>query len=78
MIEVPVGIDHDRHRCRGQFAEVGQNLPALRVGRARVDDEGLAVTEHDPDVLVVERVAAHEESVADLLPAIIGTHDRAC
>ena len=45
---------------RGQLAQVVDDLARLDVGRARVDDERLAAAQHDPDVLVVERVATHE------------------
>ena len=41
VIEVAVRVDDDRHRRRGQLAQVGQDLARLDVRRAGVDD-------HDP------------------------------
>ena len=76
VIEVPVRVDDDRHGQGGQVADVGQDLVRLRVGRPGVDDERLAVAQDQPDVLVVERVSAHEEPVADLDPAVLDTHRR--
>ena len=61
---------------RGQVAEVGEDLAGLAVRRARVDDERLAVAQDHPDVLVEERVAPHEDPVADLDPAVSDTHRR--
>ena len=56
------------HRRRGQLAQVVDDLARLDVGRARVDQEDVVAAEHDPDVLVVERVATHEHAIADLGP----------
>jgi hypothetical protein len=38
------------------------------VCRAGVDDEYLTVAQHDPDVLVEERVAPDENTIAELDP----------
>ena len=76
VVEVAVGVHDDRDRVAGQLAQVGEDLARLRVGRAGVDDEGLAVAEDHPDVLVVERVAADEDPIADLDPAVADTHRR--
>ena len=76
VVEVPVRVHDDRDRRVGQVADVGQDLARLYVRGPRVDDEGLAVAEDQPDVLVVEGVAAHEEPIADLDPAVFDTHRR--
>ena len=54
---------------RGQLAKVVEDLARLLVGGPGVDDERLAVAQHDPDVLVEERVAPDEDAIADLDPA---------
>ena len=73
VIEVTVGVDHDRHRLRGECPEVVQDLARLDVGGTRVDHEHGTVAQHHADVLVVERVAPDEHVVADLGP---GWHGR--
>ena len=47
---------------------VVEDLAALDVARARVDEQCCAMAEHDTDVLVVERVSADEDAIADLRP----------
>ncbi len=74
VVEVPVGVDDDRDRVGGQRAQVGEDLARLAIGRARVDDQRLASTQDHADVLVVELVAAHEDAVRDLDPAIGDAH----
>ena len=74
MVEVPVRIDDHSHGVGRQRVQVGDDLARLAVRRARVDDERLATAYHDADVLVVERIAAHEDTVADLDPAILDAH----
>ena len=74
VVEVAVGIDDHAHRRVGQLAQVGLDLAGLRVGRSRIDDQGFGSSQHDPDVLVVERVATDEDLVADLDPATRRTH----
>ena len=65
-----VRVDDDRHRRRGQLAQVGQDLARLDVGRAGVDDHhAVGPAEDDADVLVEERVPTHEHAIADLDPA---------
>ena len=54
---------------RRQLAQVVEDLAPLDVGRARVDHERLVAAQHDPDVLVEERVSPHEHPIADLDPA---------
>ena len=76
MVEMAVGVHDDRHRVASQLPDVVLDLARLDVRRARIDDERLAAAEHQPDVLVVERVPPHEESVAELDPAVIHTHGR--
>ena len=76
MVEVAVGVHDDRDRVTGQLAQVGEDLARLLVGGAGVDDERLAVAEDHPDVLVVERIAADEDPIADLDPAVVDTHRR--
>jgi hypothetical protein len=56
---------------------VGEDLARLSIGGAGVDDGDLPVTEDEPDVLVVEGVAADIDALADLDPAIVDTHGRA-
>ena len=51
-----------------QLAQVVHDLARLRMGGPRVDDEHAAVAQHDPDVLVEEGIAAHEDAIADLDP----------
>ncbi len=68
VVEVTVGVDDDRHRRRGQLVQVGQDLACLDMGGPRVDDEGLAIAEHDSDVLVEEGIAPHEDTICDLDP----------
>ncbi len=70
VIEVGVRVHDDRHRVAGQLAEVVEDLLCLDMRGAGIDDEGLSATQHDPDVLVVERVPAHEESIAEFDPAV--------
>ena len=69
VVEVAVRVDDDRDRVRRQLAQVVEDLARLDVGRARVDDQHLVAAQHDPDVLVEERIAADEHPVADLGPA---------
>ena len=76
MVEVPVRVDDDRDRSRRQLADMGLDLAGLDVGGPGVDDERLAITQDDPDVLVVELVAADEEAVTDLDPAVVDAHGR--
>ncbi len=75
VIEVAVRVHDDRDGCPGQLPKIGQDLARLGVGRARIDDERLVAAQHDPDVLVVERIATHEDAVADLDPAVLDAHD---
>ena len=74
VVEVPVGVDDDRHGIRREGAQVGEDLARLPVRGARVDDQGLAVAQDHADVLVVELVAAHEHAIPDLDPAIGDAH----
>ena len=69
VVEVAVRVDDDRDRRRRQLAKVVEDLATLDVARSRVDDHALVAAQHDPDVLVEERVATHEHPVADLGPA---------
>ena len=69
VVEVAVRVDDDRHRRRGQLAQVGQDLARLDVGRAGVDDHDAVAAQDDPDVLVEERIPTHEHAIADLDPA---------
>jgi acylglycerol lipase len=73
VVVVAVRVHDDRHREAGQLAEVFEDLATLGVRRPRVNHERRAVTQHDPDVLVVELVPAHEDAIADLGP---GWHER--
>jgi acylglycerol lipase len=76
VIEVTVRVNDHRYRKRGQVAQVAQELPRLWIRRAGIDDQRLAVSEDHPDVLVVERIAANEDAVANFDPAIRHTHRR--
>jgi acylglycerol lipase len=76
VIEVSMRIHDDRHRIPRQLPEIGGDLASLDMRRSRVDDERLAAPQDDPDVLVVERIAAHEESIVELDPAVSDTHAR--
>jgi len=76
MVEMPVGVDDRSDREGRDLAQVRQDLATLDMGGASVDDECLSLAEDDPDVLVVERVAADEHAIADLDPAVRDTHDR--
>ena len=69
MVVVTVGIDDDLDRCGRQLPQVVEDLARLRVGGARVDDEGRVAAQHHADVLVVERIAPDEDPIADLRPA---------
>ena len=73
VVEVTVRVDDDRHRRLGQLAQVGHDLARLDVGGPRVDDEGAAIAQHDPDVLVEEGIAPHEHAIADLDPVQLST-----
>ena len=47
---------------------MGDDLASLRVRRAGIDHERLAVAQHDADVLVVERIPADEYAIGKLDP----------
>ena len=68
MVEVAVRVDDDRHRRRSQRPQVVGDLARLDMGRPRVDQQHVVAAQHDPDVLIVELVAADEHPVADLGP----------
>ncbi len=76
MVEVAVRVHDGRDRSPGQLPDVREDLACLRVRGARVDDQRLAVAEHESDVLVVERVPANEEAIADLDPTVRDSHRR--
>ncbi len=76
MVEVTVRVHDDRDRRLRQLPDVRQDLERLHVRGACVDDQGLAVAQDQPDVLVLERVPAHEEAIADLDPPVLNTHRR--
>ena len=69
VVEVAVRVDDDRDRGRRQLAKVVEDLATLDVAGSRVDDHDVVAAHHDPDVLVEERIPAHEHAVADLGPA---------
>jgi hypothetical protein len=74
VVGVPVGVDDQADRERRQACDVGNQLLGVAGRRARVDDEGLAVAEHHPDLLVVEAVATGEDPVAHLQPVLADGH----
>ncbi len=69
VVEVAMRVDDHADGRGRQLAEVVDDLAGLLVGGSGVDDERLAVTQHDPDVLVEEGVAPDEDAIADLDPA---------
>jgi len=73
VILVPVGIDDDRYRVRGQLSQVLEDFVTLPVAASRVDHERFAVTEDDADLLVELNVSPREDAIADLEP---GTRPR--
>jgi hypothetical protein len=73
VVGVPVRIDHDRDRVRRQLAQVFEDLERLAVAASGIDDERFAIAEHDPDLLVEDRVSPREDSVTELDP---GTRTR--
>ena len=68
VIEVPVGVDDERHRVTRQLAQVGEDLARLRRRRPGIDHQDVATAEHDADLLVEELEAPREDAIADLLP----------
>ena len=74
MVEVAVRVDDDRDGIAGQRPQVVEDLARLPVGRPRIDDQRLAAAQDDPDVLVVERVAAHEDAIAEFDPSVRHAH----
>src|SRR5262245_16562895 len=68
VVVVPMRIDDDRDGVAGELPEVGDDLASLRWRRPRVDDEHVASAEDDADLLVVERIPAREDAIADLDP----------
>ena len=74
VIVVCMRVHHDPDREVGERADIAQDLVALGVRDARVDDEGLVTPEDEADLLVVEAVAPHEHTVADLGPRMGHRH----
>ena len=74
---MPVRVDDERHRVARQLAQVGEDLARLGRRRAGIDDQDVATTEDDADLLVEELEAPGEDAVADLLPVHRGGWYRA-
>ncbi len=69
VVVVPVAVHDDPHGRRPELAQVVEDLARLARRRAGVEHERLLAPEHDHDVLVEERVSAHEDPFSDLRPA---------
>ena len=48
VVEVAVRVDDDGDRVAGDLADVLDDLARLAIGRARVDDQRLAVAQDSP------------------------------
>jgi hypothetical protein len=63
-----MGVDDDPDGEGSERPKVGNRLVRLAMADPRVDEEDAGIAEHDPDVLVVERVSPGEDTVAELNP----------
>jgi acylglycerol lipase len=68
VVVMAVRVDDGANRQRRELAEVGDDFVRLSMGDPRVDDQDAVVAKDGADVLVIEGVAANEDTVADLGP----------